>query len=317
MSVTNTPVQVFGHERRLDVRFGGRRGTGRGVSQPFFAGDMIFATMVAMVVAWGGTSRLRAPRPAKQLPSYDELYPKARSTVAVTLRPVADPTAALQVDLEAAPSNLLRMAEARADQFRDIVLLTSDVRQLSIAANLVSNLASVGVHHYILIADQASTCAKVAGRLACVWSTLLEPTYTAKLRSGGTDRVRALWLMRQMYVGRLARLGYNPMMLDADVVLFRNPFALIRTYLPGYQVYVLGDTSAGWMSANAGTLYPCPDTGPVTLTLAATPTPTPTLALTLAPAPALSLALALASTRHALPARLRVHCGQPGTHGVG
>ena len=199
---------------------------------------MIFATMV---VAWGGTSELRAPRPAKELPSYDELYPKARSTVAVTLRPVADPTAALQVDLEAAPSNLLRMAEARADQFRDIVLLTSDVRQLSIAANLVSNLASVGVHHYILIADQASTCAKVAGRLACVWSTLLEPTYTAKLRSAATDKVRALWLMRQMYVGRLARLGYNPMMLDADVVLFRNPFALIRAHLPGYQVYVLGD----------------------------------------------------------------------------
>ena len=164
MSVTNTQVQVFA--THVLVRFGGRRGTGRGVSQPFFAGDMIFATMVAMVVAWGGTSRLRAPRPAKQLPSYDELYPKARSTVAVTLRPVADPTAALQVDLEAAPSNLLRMAEARADQFRDIVLLTSDIRQLSIAANLVSNLASVGVHHYILIADQASTCAKVAGRLA-------------------------------------------------------------------------------------------------------------------------------------------------------
>ena len=211
---------------------------------------------VAMVVARGGTSKRRAPRPDQVLPSYDELYPKARSAAtSVTLRPVADPTSALRVDLEAAPSNLLRMAEARADQFRDIVLLTSDVRQLSIAANLIANLASVGVHHYILVADQASTCDKVAGRLACVWSTLLEPTYSGKLRSAATDRVRALWLMRQMYVGRLARLGYNPMMLDADVVLFRNPFALIRTYLPGYQVYVLGDTSAGWMSANAGTLY--------------------------------------------------------------
>ena len=199
-----------------------------------FAGDMIFATMVAMVVAWGDTSRLRAPRPAKQLPSYDELYPKARSTVAVTLRPVADPTAALQVDLEAAPSNLLRMAEARADQFRDIVLLTSDIRQLSIAANLVSNLASVGVHHYILIADQASTCAKVAGRLACVWSTLLEPKYRARLRGAMTNEVRTMWLLRQIYFGRLVGLGYNPMLLDADVILFRDPLALIAAELPGY-----------------------------------------------------------------------------------
>ena len=67
--------------------------------------------------------------------------------------------------------------------------------------------------------------------------------------------MRALWLVRQIYVGRLARLGYNPMMLDADVVVFRDPFELIRRHLPGYQVYVLGDTSAGYMASNAGTLY--------------------------------------------------------------
>ena len=215
----------------------------------------MIGAMAASVFARGGAAKNRAPRPGLVLPSYDELYPKARSAASVTLRSVADPTAALQVDLEGAPSNLLRMAEARADQYRDIVLLTSDVRQLNIAANLIANLASVGVHHYILVADQASTCHKVAGRLACVWSTLLEPTYSGRLRGAATDRVRALWLMRQMYVGRLARLRFNPMMLDADVVLFHNPFALMRTHLPGYQVYVLGDTSAGWMSANAGTLY--------------------------------------------------------------
>ena len=211
--------------------------------------------VAGLVCARGGTERHRAAHPGLVLPSYDELYPEALSATSAKLRPVKDPTAALQVDLEGAPSNLLRMAEARADQYRDIVLLTSDVRQLNIAANLIANLASVGVHHYILVADQASTCHEVVGRLACVWSTLLEPTYSDRLRAAGTDRVRALWLMRQMYVGRLARLGFNPMMLDADVVLFRNPFELIRGHLPGYQVYVLGDTSAGLMSSNAGTLY--------------------------------------------------------------
>ncbi len=197
----------------------------------------------------------RAPKPAPTLPSYDELYPRPRSATTAILREVEDPKGALQLDLEAASSNLKRMAEARADKDRNIVLLTSDINQLDIAANLIANLASVGVHHYILVADQGATCRKVATRLACVWSTLLEPRFSPKLRSAGTNKVRALWLVRQMYVGRLARLGYNPMMLDADVILFHDPFELIRRHLPGYQIYTLGDTSAGWMSANAGTLY--------------------------------------------------------------
>mgnify|MGYP002053671146 CR=1 FL=1 len=103
--------------------------------------------------------------------------------------------------------SLMRMAEARADKDRNIVRLTADINQLDIAANLIANLASVGVHHYILVADQGATCRKVATRLACVWSTLLEPRHTNRLRSAGTNEVRALWLVRQMYVGRLARLG--------------------------------------------------------------------------------------------------------------
>jgi len=220
---------------------------------------MLLTASQAMLLAASQAAGRRqqiASRPVSQvLPTYDELYPKPRSTTSVTLRPVEDPKGALQVDLEAAPDNLRRVAEARADEHRDIVLMTSDSNQLDIAANLVANLAAVGVHHYVLIGKDGRTCSRVTKTLACVWSTLLEPRHTNRLRSAGTNEVRALWLVRQMYVGRLARLGYNPMMLDADVVVFRNPFELIRRHLPGYQVYALGDTSAGYMSSNAGTLY--------------------------------------------------------------
>ena len=84
---------------------------------------------------------------------------------------------------------------------------------------------------------------------------LLLPSFAAKLRSAGTNNVRAAWLVRQIYVGRLAALGFSPMLLDADVILFHNPFELIDRHLPGYQAYFLGDSSAGWLAINGGTLY--------------------------------------------------------------
>ena len=65
----------------------------------------------------------------------------------------------------------------------------------------------------------------------------------------------AQWLVRQIYVGRLAAMGFSPMLLDADIVLFANPFELIRKHLPSYQLYFLGDTSAGWLSINGGTIF--------------------------------------------------------------
>ena len=45
------------------------------------------------------------------------------------------------------------------------------------------------------------------------------------------------------------------MLLDADVILFHNPFTLIDEHLPGYTAYFLGDSSAGWLSINGGTIY--------------------------------------------------------------
>ena len=39
------------------------------------------------------------------------------------------------------------------------------------------------------------------------------------------------------------------------MILFANPFTLIDRHLPGFQAYFLGDSSAGWLSINGGTLY--------------------------------------------------------------
>eukprot|EP00966_Prymnesium_polylepis_P334486 7389865-Prymnesium_polylepis.1 len=187
------------------------------------------------------------------LPSYAELYPPPHSATRRVLFEVPRHPA-LAVDLEADPGNLLRAAQACASPDKDLVVVTTDTNQLDIAVNLVANLADVGVPHYLVIAASQDLCLRIRRRVACVWTTLMEP-FRRKLAQAGTNMVRAGWLCRQIYVGRLSRLGFNPMLLDADVILFHNPFPLIREHLPGYQAIFLGDTSAGYMAVNGGTVY--------------------------------------------------------------
>ena len=204
-----------------------------------------------------GRGRSRPPQetwPPTRLPSYAELYPLPFTPSEPVLKPVNDPTGALSRDLEGSADALRLAAEARASPERDIVLLTTNLNQLDIGINLVANLASVGVHNYLILANSESTCTAISTKLACVWSSMMVP-YQARLREARTNSVRALWLMRQIYLGRLARLRFNPMLLDADVILWRDPFRLIREHMPSYQAYFLGDSSAGYMSANGGTVY--------------------------------------------------------------
>ena len=231
--------------------------------------------------------------PPVSLPSLAELYPPPYSGVMQRfIRPVARmDSGALHRDIEEGNpwSNLKRAAEAMCSPTKQIVLLTTDSHQLDIAVNLVANLAAVNVHHYLVLSATESTCAALRNKLACVWSTMLLPRFKAKLRAAGTNSVRTHWLVRQIYVGRLAAMGFSPMLLDADVrtlasnphdapstrpaqgnlptatpavpraspqvILFANPFTLIDRHLPGFQAYFLGDSSAGWLSINGGTLY--------------------------------------------------------------
>lgn len=132
--------------------------------------------------------------------------------------------------------------------------MSSDTKQLDLAINLVANLVSVGAPYYLIIGASNTTCWTITGKAACVWSSLMEP-FRARLREARTNAVRAQWLIRQIYVGRLAGMGFSPMLLDADVAVFANPFTLVDRYLASYQAFFLGDSSAGWLSVNGGTIY--------------------------------------------------------------
>ena len=187
-----------------------------------------------------------------RLPSYASLYPARRTPAAQLLSAVEDADGVLWRDVESV--GLSRLAAARANPTtRDLVIVSTDRKHLDIAVNCVANLANVGIREYIVLADSAKTCEALRGRLACVWSTLLTP-FSEKLKQGATGPAH-LWLSRQIYAGRLAELGYNPMVLDSDSALFANPLALVAAHLPEYAFVALADHSGTWSSLNCGTYY--------------------------------------------------------------
>jgi hypothetical protein len=194
--------------------------------------------------------------PPTLLPPYSALYPTTRSPRVRSLRPITDPHAVLNRDVEASGSDgLERLAASRASpKTRDLVIIATNEHNVEVAANCVANLAAVGIDYYILLANKQSICQRVQGRLACVWSSLLEP-YRQRLRDANAGGMQMLWLVRQIYASRLAVLGFNPLVLDSDSILFHNPFDVIATHLPGYQFYVMADHSGTWSSINCGTYY--------------------------------------------------------------
>jgi len=173
---------------------------------------------------------------------YDALYPTQRTRFEQLLRPVEDPYGVLHRDIEGRPDGLARLAAARASkQTRDIVFVASNAHGLPVAANLIANLESFGITDNFLLGFSEETCDLVKGRLACVWSTLLDSS-ASRLKAANVQPLWTLWMLRHMYIGRLARLGYNPMLLDADVILLANPFPLISQHLGDYQGTCLGPT---------------------------------------------------------------------------
>jgi hypothetical protein len=76
----------------------------------------------------------------------------------------------------------------------------------------------------LILADAPETCRAIRGAHppACVYSSLLRGHRA--LRTYVSNPVWALWLQRYIYFHRLLRLGYNGLLLDADIVFFHEPY---------------------------------------------------------------------------------------------
>jgi hypothetical protein len=129
---------------------------------------------------------------------------------------------------------------------KEVVLLTSNTDGLPLVINMIANLAQFGHRHALVLADGVATCHKLRAPRppACVWSSALTEHNDA-LRRYLPQRMWLLWLQRYITLLRFTQLGYNTLLLDADVVLFRDPYPYFKGVLGNYTCIVLCDVSAG------------------------------------------------------------------------
>ena len=170
----------------------------------------------------------------------------------------AEPHKLLYRDLEAESGLFERLATARSVS-RELVLTTSDLVQLPMTLNLLSNLDELGIRHYLLLARTRQVCMALRPRagLPCSWSSYL---LNRRSRSGKPPRaspVEKMWLQRHHYLGRAIGAGLNVLLLDSDVLLSRSPYPYLHGAFGRFTAVVLSDStaSADPLHANGGVWY--------------------------------------------------------------
>ena len=187
--------------------------------------------------------------------------------VATAIMGRAEPSALLYRDISSA--NLFeRVATARAAR-NELVLLTSDLKQLAMTLNLVAQLNELGIGHHLLLGRDEATCDALhrRGRVACVWSSYLMHNQT-RSREGVEPSlpyprkyvkpVELMWLQRHHYLGRAIAAGLNVLLLDSDVLLARDPYQYLKSPpFSGFQAIALSDStgSAKPLHLNGGVWY--------------------------------------------------------------
>jgi|AntRauMFilla1563_2_1112583.scaffolds.fasta_scaffold221491_1 hypothetical protein len=101
------------------------------------------------------------------------------------------------------------------------------------ATNLVLNLQALGMEHYLVLANEASTCDWFLSQgviTGCAWSSILELVPSSvwnNWKFGDASRAgnRFLnWWMRWQVLAKIGELGYNVLVTDSDVVYHSDPY---------------------------------------------------------------------------------------------
>ena len=146
------------------------------------------------------------------------------------------------------------LAEARHWQ-GEIILLISTLAYWDMTVNLIVQLARLGLEHYIVLGNkEAATFAAKSRKVATVWSSFfdrfdrlpLNGVESANAFYGNANTsYRQLWFLRQHYAARLIGLRYNVLLLEADMIVLREPYSLLRRHFSDYAALSLHDLGAG------------------------------------------------------------------------
>ena len=144
-------------------------------------------------------------------------------------------------------------AVARARSYRgELIVLAATASHWPYAINAVSELALLGMEHYVFIAPSRTDCDVLRARrpgLACVFSTLVSNTTMAQEKSF------TVWTTRKRYVGRWAALGLGVLQADLDVIWYANPYPALKGALRNVSLVHLQEGKCNEGRANGGMLY--------------------------------------------------------------
>ena len=167
-------------------------------------------------------------------------------------------------DLDAS-GTLARVLPAARSGKEVMLLCVGGEGSMRMGANLVLNLASLGLRHMLLFAPKQEVCEgvwEVLPRVACVWqpsafaSKRPASLYNDAMRLFGMREFNPVALdffraRKRLLVQLVLSHGLNVLHLDADVAVLANPYPLFKGPLLEHQLIFQTDNPF----ANAGVFY--------------------------------------------------------------
>lgn len=145
---------------------------------------------------------------------------------------------------------------ARSFNGKELILSVSNVDGLPISLNLAANLAKLGYKHLLLLGANKEVCTYLdaADAPACGWSSLLR-NRKRRMRDYSVGPLQLVWLQRWYYLLRMVECGYNVMMLDTDIILYRDIYPYFKHTFANHSLFSLHDSSGVGAKANGGVWY--------------------------------------------------------------
>ncbi len=134
-------------------------------------------------------------------------------------------------------NNLSEVLKARGDSSKEkeVSIVLCNVGYAEICNNLLHSMKMVSLSNYFVIAlDGAMAHWLQQNKIPCYYKQGTEEV--AQYVTHNTEQFNKITRLKPYYVLEIIKLGYNVLLLDADVVLIRNPFDYFHSK-PRYSEY--------------------------------------------------------------------------------
>ncbi|MEW5299180.1 MAG: hypothetical protein WDW36_002220 [Sanguina aurantia] len=137
-------------------------------------------------------------------------------------------------------------ASLQARSYKREIILIAETR-MNPVYQAYNEFAKLGLGHVLWLTDSPVNCERSSTRLpqlGCAWST--QPFQI-------TDAQANMHMDRVAYAGRALRLGYNVLLVDADIVMFHDPYKFLKAPPLAHHNLLMMRDGSGYV--NCGVVY--------------------------------------------------------------